>query len=102
MLLKFLETGGIVGSESCKKEDRPPSATESGWARLRRLQMSRAIGGYSLTSDDPVPGLLTVFQSWPVSRPQDASKAPHLEVIAEQLSSFYLGCVSAASASSCF
>ena len=32
---------------------RPPSVTESGEAALRRLLPSRAIGGYSLTSDDP-------------------------------------------------
>ena len=35
---------------------RPPSATESGEAALRRLLASRAVGGYELTSDDPAPG----------------------------------------------
>ena len=35
---------------------RPPSVTESGEAALRRLLGSRAVGGYSLTSDDPALG----------------------------------------------
>ena len=30
-----------------------------------------------MTSDDPAPGSLTVFQSSRVARPQDASKAPY-------------------------
>ena len=54
---------------------RPPSVTESGEAALRGLLASGAIGGCSLTSDDPAPGSLTVFQSSQVARPQDASKA---------------------------
>ena len=41
----------------------PPSVTESGEAALRRLLASRALGGYSLTSDDRAPGSLTVVQS---------------------------------------
>ena len=57
---------------------RPPSVSESGEAALRRLLASRAVGGCSLSSDDPVPGWLTVFQSSRVARPQDASKAPYL------------------------
>ena len=48
---------------------------ESGEAALRRLFASRAIGGLSLTSDDPAPGSLTVFQSSRVAGPQDASRA---------------------------
>ena len=47
---------------------RPPSGVESGDASLRRLFASRAIGGYSSTSDDPAPGRV------PVARPQDAPK----------------------------
>ena len=96
----FLETGGVVGSESCEKVEcsilstdlaspalrrlhivisdfRPPSVFESGEAALRRLLTSRAIGGQS-TSDDPAPGSFSVFQSSRVARPQDASKAPFL------------------------
>ena len=57
---------------------RPPSVAESGEAALRGLLGGRAIGGYSLTSDDPAPGSLTVFQPSRVARPQDASKALHL------------------------
>ena len=99
--LNFLEMGGIVGSESCKKvrysilstgqrppalrhlhlvisDFRPPCVTESGEAAPRRLLGSRANGCYSLTSHVPAPGSLTVFQSSRVARPLDASKAPHL------------------------
>ena len=54
---------------------RPPSVTESGEAPPRRLLAIRAIGG---SSEDPVPGSLTVFRSWRVARPQDASKALYL------------------------
>ena len=54
---------------------RPPCVLESGEAALRRLLASRAIGGYSLTSDDSAPGSLTVFQSSRVAPPQDASEA---------------------------
>ena len=57
---------------------RPPSVGESSEAALRRLLASRAIGGCSLTSDDPAPGSLTLFQSSRVARPLDASKAPYL------------------------
>ena len=53
---------------------RPPSGIESGEPALRRLLASRATGGYLVTSDDPAPGSLTVFQSTRVARPQDASK----------------------------
>ena len=55
--------------------DRPLSGTEPGEATLRRLLASRAIGGYSLTSDDPAPGSLIVIQSSRVARLLDASKA---------------------------
>ena len=55
-------------------EIRPPSVAESGEAALRRLLASRAIGGYSVTSDNRTPGLPTVFQSSRAARPQDASK----------------------------
>ena len=55
---------------------RPASVTESGEAALRRLLASRAVGGYSLTSDDPALGSLTVFQSSRVARPQ--ATPPHL------------------------
>ena len=55
---------------------RLPNVTESGEAALRGLLASRAIGGYSLTSDDSAPGSLIVFQPSRVARPQDASKAP--------------------------
>ena len=58
---------------------KSPSVPWSGEAALRRLLASRAIGGYSLTSGDLAPGSLTVFQSSRVARPQDASKAPHVE-----------------------
>ena len=34
---------------------RPPNGTESGEAGLGRLLARRAIGGWSLTSDDPAP-----------------------------------------------
>ena len=47
---------------------RPPSVTEWGEAALRRLLVRRAIGGSSLTSDDPAPGSLTVFPSSRVAR----------------------------------
>ena len=53
--------------------------TESGEAALRRLLASRAIGGYSLTSDDPASESLTVVQPSRVARPQDASEALDLE-----------------------
>ena len=82
--LNFMETGGIGSSESCEKVEysmlctgpsspvvhrlhsvisdlRPPSGTESGEAALQKLLASRAVGGYSLTSDDPAPAPLTVF-----------------------------------------
>ena len=42
---------------------RPPRVTESSEAALRRLPTSRAVGGYSLTSDDLALGSLTVFHS---------------------------------------
>ena len=51
---------------------RPPSVAESDEEALRR---PLAIGGYSLSSDDPTPGSLIVFQSSRVTRPQDASKS---------------------------
>ena len=93
----LLETGDIVVSESRERvgysilsadlpppalrrlhsvisDVRPPSATESGEAALRRLLASRDSGCHSLTSEDPVPGSLTVFQSTRVA-PLDASKA---------------------------
>ena len=99
--LIFLETGGVGRSESSEKvrysilstdlaapaphrlhsvisDFRPPSFAESGEAALQRLLASRAIGGYSLTSDDPALGSLTVFQSSRIGRPQDASQAPDL------------------------
>ena len=53
---------------------KPPSATEPGDEALRRLLASQTIGGYSLTSDDPAPGSLTVFQASRVAQPQDAHK----------------------------
>ena len=59
-------------------DTRPTSGTESGEAALRRLLASRTVGGNSLTSDDPAPGSLTVFQSSRVARPQDASEASNL------------------------
>ena len=59
-------------------------------AALRRLLAIRAIGGYSLTSDDPAPGLLTVFQSSRVARPQDASKARHLGSLLSSSARTYL------------
>ena len=43
-----------------------------------RQLASRAMGGYSLASDVPAPGSLTVFQSSRVARPQDASKTRYL------------------------
>ena len=97
----FLETGGTGYSESRGKvahatmstdlpspalrrlhsvisDFRPPSVTESGEAALRRLHASRPIGGYSLTSDDPAPASLTVFQSSRVDHGM-RQKLPHLE-----------------------
>ena len=79
--LNLLKTGGIGLSESCEQVEysilstdlaspalrrlhfvisdfRPPSVAESGEVALRRLLASRAIGGYSLPSDDPAPGSL--------------------------------------------
>ena len=117
--LNFLETSSVGLSESCEKvvcsilstdlaspalnlrhpvisDFRPPSVTESDEAAPRRLQASRAIGGYSLTSDDPAPGSPTVFHLSRVARPQDASKALRLG----SLLSCSLGCVSTACASS--
>ena len=99
--INFLETGGLGLSVSRERLEystlftalassslhrlyslisdfRPPSGAESGEAALRRLLAIRVIGGHSLTSDDPAPGSLTVFQSSRVARPQDASKAHHL------------------------
>ena len=87
--LNFLETDGLAEFESCKKVGysmlsidltplalrnfhtvlfgfRPPSVAD---------EAALAIGGYSLSSDDPTPGSLTVFQSSRVTRPQDASKS---------------------------
>ena len=55
---------------------RPPFITESGEAALRRLLASRAIGGHSLTSEDPAAGSPTGFQSSRNARPQDALRAP--------------------------
>ena len=104
--LSFLETGGIGLSESREKvvcsilstdlasptlrllhivisDFRPPSVAESGEAAFRRLFTSRAIGGYSLASDDPALGSPTVFQSSRVARPQDAPKAPLPCVVVE-------------------
>ena len=77
--LNMLETGCIGLSESCEEVEysmfstdlaslafhrlhsvisdfRPPRVTESGEAALWRLLASRAIGGYSLTADDPAQG----------------------------------------------
>ena len=110
--LDLLETGSIVGSVSCEKvvfsilftdlaspalrrlhfvisDFGPPRVTESGEAALRRLLSSRAIGRYSLTSDDPAPGSLSVCQSSRAARLQDASKA------------FYLGSLLSGSVRSC-
>ena len=108
--LNFLETGDIVCSESCKQvgysycpqtwhhlhfvsvisDFRPPSVTETGEAALRRLLASRATGGYSLTSDDPAPGSLTVSQSSRVARPQDASKAAYFVSLLSSSARSYL------------
>ena len=69
---------------------RLPSVTESREAALRRLLASRAIGGHSLTSGDPAPGSLTVFQSSRVARLQDASKGPDLVSLLSSLARSYL------------
>ena len=104
--LKFLGHGCICHLGSCEKVEYSilstdlappalhrihfvisyfrPSDSESSEAALRRLLASRAIGGYSVTCDDPTPGLLTVFQLSRLARPQDASSAPYFV----QLSSF--------------
>ena len=86
----FWDSCGIRYSESCKKvvysilstglsspvlhclhsvisDFRPLSGAECGEA---------ALGVYSLTSNDPAPGSLTVSHLSRVARPQDASKAP--------------------------
>ena len=109
----FFETGGIGYSGSCGKvvcsmlstdlsspalyrlhsvhsDFRPTSGTESGEAALRRLLAIRAVGGYALTSDDDVPGSLTLFQSSRVARPKDASKAPNLVSSLSSLARSYL------------
>ena len=77
--LNVLETGGIGCSELCEKvrysifstdlaspalrrllsvivDFRPPNVAESREAAVRRLLARRAIGGYSLTTDDPALG----------------------------------------------
>ena len=69
---------------------RPQSGTESGEAALRRLLASRAVGGCALTVDDPALGLLTVFQSSRVARPQDASKDPNLVSLLSSSARSYL------------
>ena len=43
-----------------------------------------------MSSDDPAPGSLTVFQSSRVARPQDASKAPYLVSLLSSSARFYL------------
>ena len=111
--LNFLETGGIGLSESCEKvacsilstdlaspalprlhsvisDFRPPSITESGGAALRRLLASRAVGCYALTSDDPAPQSLTVFQSSRVARSQDPSTASKLVSLLSSSARSYL------------
>ena len=105
--LNLLERGSIVGSESCEKGEYsilstglpspalhrlhsaisyfiPPSGIESGEAG-RRLLASRGIGGFAMTSDDPAPGSLIVFQSSRDARPQDASKALYLVSVLSSL-----------------
>ena len=112
LALKFLETGGTVDSESCDKvvysilstglasrafrrlhlvisAFRPPSVAESAEAVLRRLLASRAIGGYSLTSDVLAPGSPTVFQSSQAARPQDTLRAPyHVSLLSSSVRSY--------------
>ena len=107
--LRLLETGGTGCSLSCEKggvlhpgitalhhlhlvisDLRPSSVSVSGEAALRRRLVSRAVGGYSLTSDDPAPRSLTVFQSSRVARLQDASKAIHLESLLGSSARSYL------------
>ena len=70
----------------------PPSVTESGEAAVWRLRASCAIGGYSLTSDDPAPGSPTVFQSSRVARPQDASTSPYFVSLLSSSARSYLVC----------
>ena len=57
---------------------RPPSVAEPSEAALRGLLASCAIGGCSLTSDDPAPGSLTVFRSSRVAPPRDATTISYL------------------------
>ena len=92
--LNFPKTGDVVLAESCESGVlhllRVPgvnstssshglvSGTESGEAGPRRRLVSRAGGGYAMTSDDPTLGSLTVFQYLRLARPQDASKALEL------------------------
>ena len=59
-------------------------------AALARLLASRAIGGYSVPSDDPAPGSLSVFQSSRVARPQDASGALDLVSLLSSSARSYL------------
>ena len=68
-----------------KADFRPPSVTESGEAAFRRL-LASAIGGCSLTSVDPAPGSLTVFQSSRVAPPQRCLKSSLLCVTSEYFS----------------
>ena len=111
--LHFLETGHIGPSVSSEKvayfilstglaspvphrlhsvisDIRPPNVTESGEAALRRRLASRAIGGYSLTSDAPTQTSLTVFRSSRVARAQVDSKAPNLESLLRSSARSYL------------
>ena len=71
-------------------EFRPPSVTESGEAALGRLLAKRAIGGYSVTSEDRTLGFGTVFQSSRVARPQDASRASYFVSLLSNSARYYL------------
>ena len=83
--LNFRETGGAARAGSCQTVEysilhmnsgsttlhrfhhaitdfKQPSGSESSEAVLRRLLASRVVGGRTMTSDDPAPGSLIVFQ----------------------------------------
>ena len=112
--LNFLETGSIGLSESREKvrysilstdlasssalrlhsvisDFRPSSVTESDERALRRLLASRAVGDFSLTSDNPALGSLTVFQPSRVTRPSYGSKAPNRVSLLNSSARSYLG-----------
>ena len=81
---------------------RPPSVTDSDEAAVRRLFASRAIGGYSLTSDDPTPGVANRVPIIASGSTTGCLKAPFLVSLLSSSARSLSGRVHAAYASSCF